>query len=56
MTPVQALNNMQQVALAYSGNRDAHVALDQSYHVLKALVDAQESSAGGLEVVKEVAE
>ena len=50
MTPIQALNNMQQAALAYSGNREAHVALDQSYYVLKGFIEAQESSAGGLAV------
>ena len=44
MTPIQALNNLQQAALAYSGNREAHIALEQSYQVLKAFV---ESSAGG---------
>jgi len=50
MTPIQALNNMQQAALAYSGNREAHIALDQSYQVLKGFIEAQESSAGGLAV------
>ena len=55
MTPIQALNNMQQAALAYSGNREAHIALDQSYHVLKGYIEAQESSAGGLAVVDDEA-
>ena len=50
MTPIQALNNMQQAALAYSGNREAHIALDQSYQALKGFIEAQESSAGGLAV------
>ena len=51
MTPIQALNNLQQAALAYSGNREAHIALEQSYRVLKDYIEAQEKeSAGGLAV------
>jgi hypothetical protein len=50
MTPTQALNNLQQAALAYNGNREAHIALEQSYRVLKSYIEAQESSAGGLAV------
>jgi hypothetical protein len=47
MTPIQALNNLQQAAIAYSGNREAHIALERSYQVLKSYIEAQESSAGG---------
>jgi hypothetical protein len=45
MTPIQALNNLQQAALAYSGNREAHIALEQSYQVLKSYIEAQETPA-----------
>ena len=56
MTPIQALNNLQQAALAYNGNREAHIALEQSFKVLKDFIEAQESSAGGqtLEAVASV--
>jgi len=51
MTPAQALANMQQVAVAYQGNREAHIALEQSYQTLKGFIEAQEKeSAGGLAV------
>ena len=51
MTPIQALSNMQQAALAYAGNREAHIALEQSYQLLKGYIEAQEKeSAGGLAV------
>lgn len=56
MTPTQALNNMQQAALAYSGNREAHIALEKSFQVLKEYIEAQEKgSAGGLAVVPDEA-
>jgi len=55
MTPTQALNNLQQAALAYAGNREAHIALEGSYNVLKSYIEAQEKESAGGQTLEAVA-